>query len=44
MYKTLKLKNEKNHVYNSISAKFIVPIFEIDNFIKIPKLNIKILH
>ena len=34
MYKTLKLKNEKNHIYISFSSLFIVPIFEIYNFIK----------
>ena len=41
MYKTLKLKNEKNHIYISISSQFIVSIFEIYNFIKMPKLNFK---
>ena len=44
MYKTLKLKNKKNHTYISFSSKFIVSIFEIYNFIKIPKLNIKKIH
>ena len=44
MYKTLKLKNEKNHTYISFSSQFIVSIFEIYNFKIIPKLNFKMLH